>query len=65
MKINFKYFCLVNLKEDAMLIIDSAQKFREFVYRVTHKGEERVDMEANITWNKLITDGDALPPFNG
>jgi len=29
---SFKYFCVVNLKEDLMLIIDSAQKFREFVY---------------------------------
>lgn len=28
----FKYFCLVNLKDDTMLIIDSAEKFREFVY---------------------------------
>jgi len=29
---SFKYFCIVNLKEDLMLIIDSPQKFKEFVY---------------------------------
>ena len=28
----FKYFCLVNLKEDLMLIIDSPVQFRKFVY---------------------------------
>ena len=29
---DFKYFCLVNLKDETMLIVDSVKKFREFAY---------------------------------